>query len=72
MTNTGQTTIAQDAERFAGLDSERVFTDLAAGRFVSGYDVIAAAEQVARLHPELSDALNALTARVKSAHYFWD
>lgn len=66
------TTIAQDAEAFAGLDTERVFTDLAAGRFIYGGDVIAAAEQVKQSHPEHTEDLDKLIARARTTGWLWD
>lgn len=60
-----------EAAQFAGLDTHEVFTDLAKGVFVSGYDIMAAISQVKKLYPQLAEKLDVFSAHVKSFSTFW-
>lgn len=71
MLKTWETTLEQDASRFAGLDSQGVFADLAAGRYVGGRDVMAAIAEVKRGYPGLAEELDAFKSRVSANHSFW-
>lgn len=59
------------AKPFAGLDTEEVFNDFVAGRFVSGYDIMGAISQVKRLHPHLAEQLAEFEAQVSDFHSLW-
>lgn len=63
--------LATAAAQFAGLDTEQVFSDLAAGRFVSGYAIMAAISQVSGTHPHLADKLAVFKKQVSGFHTFW-
>ncbi|SIM25505.1 Uncharacterised protein [Mycobacteroides abscessus subsp. abscessus] len=71
MLKTWETTLEQEASRFAGLDSQGVFADLAAGRYVASGDVMAAIAEVKRKYPNLGEELDGFKARVSADHSFW-
>lgn len=71
MLKTWETTLEQDASQFAGLDSQEVFTDLAAGRYVSGWDVMSAIDEVKGSNPALADDLEKFRSRVSATYSFW-
>ncbi|MDO3312570.1 hypothetical protein [Mycobacteroides abscessus] len=71
MLKTWETTLEQDASQFAGLDSQEVFTDLAAGRYVGGWDVMSAIDEVKGNNPALADDLEKLRSRVSATYSFW-
>lgn len=71
MLKTWETTLEQDASQFSGLDSQEVFTDLAAGRYAGGWDVMSAIDQVKAKNPALADDLEKFRSRVSATYSFW-
>lgn len=72
MSNMTLRELYDEAGQFAGLDTAGVFTDLAAGKFVGGWDIMAAIEQVRRLHPNLEEQLATFKTHALTFHHFWN
>lgn len=71
MLKTWETTLEQDASQFAGLDTQGVFADLTAGRYVGGWDTMAAIDQAKAANPALTEDLDRFRSRVSSTYSFW-